>query len=130
MKLLGFSDLKEKKGINWSRVHVSRQEKAGKFPKHVNLAPQSIGWIEEEIDAWIEARAAERSEKPAQIAGNVVDRPQGSLGSEPPSEAIAAPLYRITSLKNAKLRMPSSGPKIRGGVVNGRALPIKQQTVR
>jgi prophage regulatory protein len=73
MKLLGFSDLKEKKGINWSRVHVSRQEKAGKFPKHVNLAPQSIGWIEEEIDAWIEARAAERSEKPAQIAGNEVD---------------------------------------------------------
>jgi prophage regulatory protein len=96
MKLLGFSDLKDKKGINWSRVHVSRLEKAAKFPKHVNLAPQSIGWIEEEIDAWIEARAAERSEKPAQIAGNVVDRPQGSLGSEPPSEAIEAPLHPIT----------------------------------
>jgi prophage regulatory protein len=77
MKLLGFNDLKEKKGINWSRVHVSRQEKAGKFPKHVNLAPQSIGWIEEEIDAWIEARAAERSEKPAQIAGQRRRSPAG-----------------------------------------------------
>jgi prophage regulatory protein len=102
MKILGFSDLKEKKGINWSRVHVSRQEKAGKFPKHVNLAPQSIGWIEEEIDAWIEARAAERSEKPAQTAGNEVDRPQGSPGSEPPSEAIAAPLHPIASAEKRK----------------------------
>src|SRR5580693_5698271 len=114
MKLLGFSDLKEKKGINWSRVHVSRQEKAGKFPKHVNLAPQSIGWIEEEIDAWIEARAAERSEKPAQIARNVVDRPQGSLGSEPPSEAIAAPLYRITSAEKRKAENAELWPEDQG----------------
>ena len=67
MKLIAYSDLKEKKGIKYSRVHVSRLEKADKFPKHVNLGPQSIGWLEEEIDAWIAARAAERS------IGNDVD---------------------------------------------------------
>ena len=44
-----------------ARVHVSRLEKEGKFPKHINLAPQSIGWLEEEILAWIEERAAARS---------------------------------------------------------------------
>ena len=66
MKLIPYNDLKEKKGIKYSRVHVSRLEKADKFPKHVNLGPQSIGWLEAEVDAWIEARAAERSEKPAE----------------------------------------------------------------
>jgi len=84
MKLIPYSDLKEKKGIKYSRVHVSRLEKADKFPKHVNLGPQSIGWLEEEIDAWIEARAAERSEKPAQAAGAVAAAPlpQTSTGNE------------------------------------------------
>jgi prophage regulatory protein len=61
MKLIPYGDLKEKKGIKYSRVHVSRLEKKDKFPKHVNLGPQSIGWLEEEIDAWIAAKAAERS---------------------------------------------------------------------
>jgi prophage regulatory protein len=59
-KIVGFKGLPEY-GITWSRVHVSRLEKEGKFPKHINLAPQSIGWLEEEILAWIEERAAARS---------------------------------------------------------------------
>jgi prophage regulatory protein len=59
-KIVGFSSLPEY-GITWSRVHVSRLEKEGKFPKHLNLAPQSIGWLEEEILAWIDERAAARS---------------------------------------------------------------------
>jgi prophage regulatory protein len=65
-KILGFNDLAGR-GIRFSRVHVSRLEKEGKFPKHFNLGPQSIGWLEDEIEAWIAARAAERS------AGNGVD---------------------------------------------------------
>jgi prophage regulatory protein len=59
-KIVGFNDLPQY-GIKWSRVHVSRLEKEGKFPKHLNLAPQSIGWLEEEILAWIDERAAARS---------------------------------------------------------------------
>jgi prophage regulatory protein len=59
-KILGFNDLAPR-GIRFSRVHISRLEKEGKFPKHLNLAPQTIGWLEEEIDAWVAARAAERS---------------------------------------------------------------------
>ena len=46
-------------------LDLGRQK--GKFPQHLNLAPQSIAWLEEEIDAWIAARAAERS------TGNSVD---------------------------------------------------------
>ena len=79
MKLIPYSDLKEKKGIKYSRVHVSRLEKADKFPKHVNLGPQSIGWLESEVDDWIAAKAAERSEKPAQAStGNEVDPEQSA----------------------------------------------------
>ncbi|HWX29843.1 MAG TPA: AlpA family phage regulatory protein [Steroidobacteraceae bacterium] len=101
MKLIPYSDLKEKKGIKYSRVHVSRLEKADKFPKHVNLGPQSIGWLEEEIDAWIEARAAERSEKPAQAAGAVAAAPlpQTSTGNEVVSIASA----ERRKAENAKL---------------------------
>lgn len=65
-RILGFNDLAGR-GIRFSRVHLSRLEKEGKFPKHLNLGPQSIGWLEEEIEAWIAARAAERSN------GNSVD---------------------------------------------------------
>ena len=71
-KIVGFKGLSDY-GINFSRVHVSRLEKEGKFPKHINLAPQSIGWLEEEILAWIEERAAERSKQPAPARSNNVD---------------------------------------------------------
>ena len=76
MKLIAYSDLNEKKGIKYSRVHIARLEKADKFPKHVNLGPQSIGWLEEEIDAWIEARAAERPSAPRSLSSAQV--PQGN----------------------------------------------------
>lgn len=61
MVFLRFSDLK-KKGIPFSRVHVARLEKAGRFPKHVPLGDNSIAWIESEIDGWIAARVAARDQ--------------------------------------------------------------------
>jgi prophage regulatory protein len=35
------------------RVTIWRRERAGTFPKRVQIGRQSIGWIESEIDAWI-----------------------------------------------------------------------------
>ena len=35
-------------------------EKQGRFPKPIALGPRSRGWLVSELDAWIEARAAER----------------------------------------------------------------------
>lgn len=34
--------------------------KAGTFPAPVHLTARAVGWIESEINAWIEARAAAR----------------------------------------------------------------------
>ena len=46
--------------VGYSPMHIWRLEKAGKFPRRVKLGPNSVGWVSTEIDAWIEARIAER----------------------------------------------------------------------
>ncbi|SRR6266536_1821016 len=35
---------------------IWRYEKAGTFPRRVQLGPNSVGWVAEEIDAWVERR--------------------------------------------------------------------------
>lgn len=32
----------------------------GEFPKPIKLGERSVGWLSREVDAWIEARAAQR----------------------------------------------------------------------
>lgn len=40
-----------------------RWERAGKFPKRIQLGGASVGWLQTEISAWVEGKKAERSEK-------------------------------------------------------------------
>ena len=49
-----------------SRIPLSdptiwRLEKAGRFPKRLQLGGNSVGWIEEEIEAWLAERMAARN---------------------------------------------------------------------
>jgi predicted DNA-binding transcriptional regulator AlpA len=60
VKLLRFSELKAIKGIPYSRVHVGRLEKDGKFPKRVHLSPGTVAWVEAEIDGHIADAMATR----------------------------------------------------------------------
>jgi prophage regulatory protein len=46
--------------IGLSQSTVYRMEKDGKFPKRIQISVQCVGWIESEVDAWIEQRAAGR----------------------------------------------------------------------
>ncbi len=39
-----------------ARVQIWRNVQAGNFPAPLELGPNSIGWYEDEIDAWLEAR--------------------------------------------------------------------------
>ena len=48
------------KRVPYTRQHLSRLEKAGLFPKRVQVGTQRVAWLEHEINGWIEARAAER----------------------------------------------------------------------
>ncbi|ADH86824.1 helix-turn-helix transcriptional regulator [Desulfurivibrio alkaliphilus] len=49
----------------WVKVGLSdptiwRLEKKGKFPKRLRLGGNSCGWLEHEVNEWINNRAAER----------------------------------------------------------------------
>jgi prophage regulatory protein len=59
-RLLTYKDLKAI-GISFSREHLWRLEAANKFPRRIYLSPQKVAWFEDEILAWLQARAAERS---------------------------------------------------------------------
>jgi len=50
--------------VGYSTMHIWRLEKAGAFPRRIKLGPHSVGWLAEEIDAWIEATVAERAAVP------------------------------------------------------------------
>jgi prophage regulatory protein len=42
------------------RVTIWRRERAGDFPKRIQLSPNRVGFFEDEIAAWLEERAAAR----------------------------------------------------------------------
>jgi prophage regulatory protein len=48
------------KCIPYSKPHLWRLEKANKFPKRVPIGAGRYGYVEEEIDAYIAERIAER----------------------------------------------------------------------
>jgi prophage regulatory protein len=48
------------KCIPFSKPHLWRLEKAGKFPKRVPISAGRYGYLESEIDAYIEKKIAER----------------------------------------------------------------------
>lgn len=59
MKLLTYDDLATR-GVQFSRCHLWRLTKAGKFPKPVKIGASRNAWVESEIDAHIDARISER----------------------------------------------------------------------
>jgi prophage regulatory protein len=60
-RIIAFAELKPERGIIFSRVHLRRLWKAGKFPKPIQLSANRIGFIASELDQWLADRAAARS---------------------------------------------------------------------
>src|SRR3954468_19532662 len=58
-RLIPYDALKAK-CIMYSKPHLWRLEKAGKFPKRVPTGPGRYGYLECEIDAYITQKIAER----------------------------------------------------------------------
>jgi len=46
--------------IPLSDATIWRREKMGDFPKRIKLGGNSVGWFENEIDAWLAAKSADR----------------------------------------------------------------------
>jgi prophage regulatory protein len=68
MRVLSYGDLKAK-GIRFSRQWITKLIAAGKFPQSISLGEQSVGFIENEIDAWINDRIRERDQQRAAGTG-------------------------------------------------------------
>jgi prophage regulatory protein len=60
VKFLTFDELKALKGVPFTRRHVANLTRAGKFPAAVPLGESRVGWLESEVDAWMEARVEAR----------------------------------------------------------------------
>jgi predicted DNA-binding transcriptional regulator AlpA len=58
MKFLSKKAVSEKIGL--SRTEINRKEPAGKFPKRVQIGFR-VFWVEEEVEAWMEALVARRN---------------------------------------------------------------------
>ncbi len=47
--------------VGLSDPTIYRLERAGKFPKRIQLGGNSVGWFESEVNAWLAAKAAARA---------------------------------------------------------------------
>lgn len=66
MRVLRINQTRERVGgltDQWLR----KLEARGEFPRRIRLGPNSVGHLEHEVDAWLEARAAERDGRAAAI---------------------------------------------------------------
>ncbi len=58
MRILSKRQVKEL--VLYSSQHIARLEKAGDFPKRVQLGPNRVGWVESEVLEWLKQRLAQR----------------------------------------------------------------------
>jgi prophage regulatory protein len=63
-----------------SRMTIYRLENRGEFPKRKQLSPNSVGWLESEIDEWIATRCSPQSRLGTPAADNL------AKGSGSPSQ--------------------------------------------
>lgn len=55
-RILRLPEVMSTTGISASQIY--RRAKAGTFPKPVKLGPNTSGWVESEVQAWVQARIA------------------------------------------------------------------------
>ena len=55
MKVLRLPDVLERVAL--SKSTLWRRINDGEFPEPIKLGPRASGWLEEEVDAWIESRS-------------------------------------------------------------------------
>ena len=58
MRILSKRQLKEL--VLYSPQHIARLEKAGKFPKRIQLGSNRVGWLESEVLEWLQEKLAAR----------------------------------------------------------------------
>lgn len=54
IRILNLKQVREKTSL--SRPTIWRMEREGRFPSRRQIASNRVGWVEEEVDAWLSAR--------------------------------------------------------------------------
>lgn len=60
MRILSKRQVKEL--VLYSPQHIARLEKAGSFPRRVQLGPNRVGWVEDEVLIWLQNRLDRRED--------------------------------------------------------------------
>jgi len=55
-RLVSKKELRTICGIPYCPAHIARLEKAGKFPKRIQLGQNRVAWLMSDVEAWIESR--------------------------------------------------------------------------
>ena len=58
-RILRKRDVQAKVGLSDPTIY--REEKMGRFPQRIQLGGNSVGWLESEVNQWIQEKAAARS---------------------------------------------------------------------
>ena len=46
--------------VLYSFAHIDRLEKVSRFPKRVQLGPNRVGWVEQEVQDWLRIKIDQR----------------------------------------------------------------------
>ena len=49
--------------VPYTRQHILKLEKLGRFPRRLSIGAKRIGWLLSEIEAWIGERIADRDRR-------------------------------------------------------------------
>ncbi len=55
--ILRLQSVKQRTGLSRSSIYMRMKE--GSFPRQITLGPRSVGWLEADINAWIETKLRE-----------------------------------------------------------------------
>jgi prophage regulatory protein len=55
-KIIRLPAVKDKTGLSRSSIYLRMSK--GKFPKSISLGDRAIGWLESDVDQWIESIVA------------------------------------------------------------------------
>ncbi|HUT48205.1 MAG TPA: AlpA family phage regulatory protein [Alphaproteobacteria bacterium] len=84
-KLLDSKDLKAL-GITWSRQHRSNMIAQGLFPAGLHVGPNTVRWLQSDIDIWLAEKKAERSCKWSEARAARLEAEKAAVEAEPANE--------------------------------------------
>ena len=58
LRVISWRDLSEM--IPFTRQHILRLEKAGRFPRRLQIGARRVGWVASEIEDWLAAKMNNR----------------------------------------------------------------------